>query len=304
MKHYILQTLLLVSGLLCLFACDDNDGGKDLSEVNAAAAAVPGQLSFKFGDTKAVAVNLSVAVSDPASESVRFDVQVADNSEVAAGKVSFSQPQIVIQDGKRSQEMTMTIEADAVDSGTKDLIVDFISSNAKVADQQVTIPVTMKLNTIKHYTGIDIKLDFSGPQDGGGVMAGDSQVVYYYCASNPIGSAPAALRIHMDNAGEDVIGVADGDVINLTPLEEGDLIGSSSKWISNPYTSWQFMPVVYSDTFKDWAGKGVAYAGMKCFGLNFWFKIEISDNLEFTLTEFAYDEEGGDIKAGQTDSTK
>lgn len=302
MKNCISQTLLLLLGLLCLQSCDDSTDATDLSKANAAAAVIPSKVSFKMGDKQPVTLNLSVAVSEKAGETVRFELQVADNSEVTAEKVNFTQNQLVIQKGKRSQETTFTVEADAVDKGTKDLIVDLISSNAKVPNQQLTIPVTMKLNTIKHFFDLNQLVDF-GENTWQSVMLGDDQIAGLFQTSVAIGSAPAVKRIHFDNYGEDVIGVADGDLINLTPLAEGSIIGASSKWVKNPYPIWEYMPVLYSEAYTEWLGQ-TAYAGMKIQGYNFWFKFTVTENAEFTLTEFAYDEDGNDIKAGQIDSTK
>lgn len=46
MKKYVLQALLVLFGFLVVQGCSDDDNDVDLTEVNAAAAAVPSKVFF------------------------------------------------------------------------------------------------------------------------------------------------------------------------------------------------------------------------------------------------------------------
>ena len=210
---------------------------------------------------------------------------------------------------------------------TKLLKLDFMSQNSKIAHIKLEVPVEAEKkkeeepepepepeNTISHFSDLDLFVDFTN--DDKTVWAGinlgseDSQVGSLFRASVAIGSAPAVKRIHIDNYGGDVIGSANGDLINIAVLQEGDVIGKDATWITNPEFSddnWMYMPVLYAADYKEWAGK-TGYAGMKLWigdkWCNAWFKITVTDEAEVTITEFAYDAWGHDIKAGQIVSEK
>ena len=109
--------------------------------------------------------------------------------------------------------------------------------------------------------------------------------------------------------------MAVGDLIHITPLEEGAVIGEGASWVANPEwaddANYVYMPVLYSGAYTEWEGK-TAYIGAKislsgkvsgkiC---NAWIKITVSAGGECEVDGIAYDAWGYDIKAGQTVSEK
>lgn len=308
MRKYVLQALFILSAFLLTQGCSDDENNVDLTKVGSAAAAVPAKVFFKLDATQAAVIDLSVAVDAESPESIGFEVKVADDSEVAADKVTFSRDRFSIEKGKRSFEWTCTVEADAVAEGVKNLRIDVISQNAGVKNHKLEIKIEKEkllLNTIVHVSGLSQTVDFDS-KTWESVMLGEDQIGGLFQTAQVIGSAPAVKRIHFDNYGENVIGELDGDLILLTPLNEGAVIGNGSAWVSNPgysETDWMYMPVLYSENYQAWLGK-TAYAGMNIQGVNYWFKFSVSANAEFTLTEFAYNEKGKDIRAGQIDSAE
>lgn len=320
MKKYVLQALLVLFGFLVVQGCSDDDNDVDLTEVNAAAAAVPSKVFFAREATQAAVVQLSVAISEKTPEIIGFEVRVADDSGISADKVTFSKERFNIEAGKRSFELTCTVEADAVWAGeTKLLKVDFMSQNSKIGHIKLEVPVEAEKeeepedpepeNTIVYVA------DFQGTVDMGDlnwlpVELNEGQVCGFFQTAVVIGSASAAKRIHLDNYGGDVIGSANGDLIHIAPLEEGAVIGEGADWVTNPeYSSdnWMYMPVLYSAAHTEWAGK-TAYAGLKLWigdkWCNAWFKITVSAEGECEVDGWAYDAWGHDIKAGQTVSEK
>lgn len=303
MKNRFLQVLFILLSGLSWTGCSDSDNNVGLANVRSAVAASPERLTFKINDKEAATLDLSVAFSAPIAEDVNFEVQVADDSEVAANKVAFSREHFSIAKGKRSFELTCMVEADAVAEGIKNLKIEFLPQHSDVDRMTLKIPIEKKLNTIVHVKNLNLVVDFADRNwasvdlpDGGGAVGGLFQT------SVAIGSAPAVKRIHFDNYGQKVVGKTAGDLILITPLEEGTLLGSSTTWTLNPDYSdnnWMYMPVLYAEDYAEWLGK-TAYVGMHIQGFNFWFKITATEDAVFTMTEYAYDSEGEDIKAGQT----
>lgn len=328
MKKYVLQALLVLFGFLIVQGCSDDDNDIDLAEVRAAAAAVPSKVFFERGVTQAAVVQLSVAVSEKTPEAIGFEVSVADDSEIAADKVTFSKERFNIEAGKRSFELNCTVEADAVGAGTTKLLkIDFMSQNSKIGHMKLEVPVEAEKeeepepepepepeNTIVYIA------DFQGTVDMNelnwlALMVNEVQVGGFFQTSVAVGTAPTTKRIHFDNYGQDIIGVVEGDLINITPLEEGTVIGEGAAWVSNPEwaddANYVYMPVFYSGTHKEWEGK-TAYIGLKinlagkvpgkiC---NAWIKVTVAEGGECEVDGMAYDPWGYDIKAGQTVSEK
>lgn len=300
MKRCFLQALLVMCGFGLLPGCSDSDNEINLTDAVVAAGTDPGEVVFRPGVAE-LTVDFSVAVSGKAPEALNFDVKMSADSEVAAGDVSFSASQVTIKEGQRSATLTCTIKAAAVSAGACELKVDFISSDNKVASQTASVGL---YSTIKHFKGLNLEVDMAD-MNWASVMLGENQIAGLFQTSVPMGSTPAILRIHFDNAGEDIIGVADGSIINITPLAEGAVIGNGSLWVKNPgwAKDWRLMPVLYSEKYTAWLGK-TAYIGSKVSGYNFWFKVTATEDARFILTEFAYDTEGNDIKAGQISPSK
>ena len=328
MKKYVLQALLVVCSFLIIQGCSDDDNAIDLKEVSSAAAAVPAKVFFAQGATEAATVQLSVAVDAKSPEAIGFEVKVADNSEVSADKVTFSREHFKIEKGKRSFEFSCTVEADAVEAGmTKLLKIDFMSQNAKVSHLNLEVPVEAEKveepkpepepepdNTIVYIADFKGTVDMD-EQNWLAVMLNEVQVAGFFQTSVAVGTAPSAKRIHFDNYGQDIIGVAEGDLIHITPLEEGAVIGEGASWVANPEwaddANYVYMPVLYSGAYTEWEGK-TAYIGAKislsgkvsgkiC---NAWIKITVSAGGECEVDGIAYDAWGYDIKAGQTVSEK
>lgn len=326
MKKYVLQALLVLCSFVVIQACSDDDNDIDLAKVKSAAAAMPSKVFFPLDETAAATLQLSVAVSEKTPETIGFEVSVADDSEVSADKVTFSRERFAIETGARSFELSCTVEADAVEPGaTKLLKLDFMSQNSKIAHIKLEVPVEAEKkkeeepepepeNTIVYVAGFKGVVDMD-EQNWLALTLNEVGVAGFFQTSVAVGTAPAAKRIHFDNYGQDIIGVAEGDLINITPLEEGAVIGEGSAWVSNPEwgedANYVYMPVLYSGIYKEWEGK-TAYVGVKinlsgklsgkiC---NAWIKVTVSAEGECEIDGMAYDVWGYDIKAGQTVSEK
>ena len=295
MKKYFLLMLWIVCGLSFLTGCSDDDDFIKLEEARVGAACEPEEFIFRPGMDN-VTTTIMVAIVGIFPASISIVLYVGPDSEVPASCITLQSNTLTIAKGHRSAEMSCVIKAEAVKAGAAVLKLELTSSDAQIATQKAEVDL---YSTIMHYKGLNLKVNFTN-LNWAAIELGEETIAGLFQTAVGIGDAPQAKRIHFDNYGQDIIGTTDGDLINITPLTEGTEIGPNSpSWVSNPYPSWEYMPVLYSKKYENWLGK-TAYIGTKLGGCYFWFKLTATQNAEFTLTEFAYETEGNSIKAGQS----